>query len=253
MPIVHVNNIDIYYEIHGEGEPLVLLPGWGMEITSVSARIADFAPKYQVIAVDNRGTGRSSKPDTPWSIEDMADDTVGILDALGIQRAHILGLSMGSMIAQMIAAKYPDRVNGLVLHVGFTRIPFMVKTMMNLMQYLPGSKKKMEEGMALIFGQNNPPTPASFRRQGEAVAQFDGRKVIDKIRAPTLIVNGSKDLFVPLKITRELAEGIDGAKLVLVDGDHIFSRTRPELLQIPVLEFLAEVDKQMTGTPVKSG
>jgi len=224
-----------------------------MEITSVSARISDFAQKYQVIAVDNRGTGRSSKPDTPWSIEDMADDTVDILDALGIQRAHILGLSMGSLIAQMIAAKYPDRVNGLVLHAGFTRIPFMVKTMMNLMQYLPGSKKKIEEGMALIFGQNYPPTPASFRRQGEAVASFDGRKYLGRIKAPTLIVNGSKDLFVPLKITRELAAGITGAKLVLVDGDHSFSRTEPELLQIPVLEFLAEVDKQMTGTPVKSG
>jgi len=251
MPIVHVNNIDMYYEIHGDGEPLVFIPGWGTEITTIKEQIDGLARENRVIAIDNRGVGRSTKPDTPWSIEDMADDTVGILDALGIRRAHILGLSMGSMIAQMIAAKYPDRVNRLVLHVGFTRIPFMVKTMMNLMQYLPGSKKKMEEGMALIFGQNYPPTPESFRRQGEAVASFDSRKYLGRIKAPTLIVNGSKDQFVPLKITRELAEGIAGAKLVLVDGDHIFSRTRPELLQIPVLEFLAEVDARNSACGIK--
>jgi len=242
MPFVKTSEIILYYEIRGTGEPLVLIPGWGTEITTVSARIADFAEHYKVIAIDNRGTGRSGKPDIPWSIETMADDAVGILDNLGIQRAHVLGMSMGSMIAQMIAAKYPDRVNGLVLHVGFTRIPFMVKTMMNLMQYLPGSKKKMEEGMALILGQAYPPTPASFRRQGEAVAAFDGRKYLGRIKAPTIIINGTRDQFVPLKISRELAAGIAGSQLILVEGDHLFTRANPEKLTGPALAFLSSVD-----------
>lgn len=242
MPIVHVNNIDLYYEIHGEGTPLVYIPGWGTEITTVSVQIVDFARKFRVIAIDKRGTGRTDKPDEPYTIEQMADDTIGIMDAAGIRRAHILGISMGSMVAQEIAARYPDRVNGLVLHLGFTRIPFMVKMIMRVMQYLPGSKKKVEEGMAMIFGQNYPPTPESFRRQGEAVVQFDGRKVIGKIQAPTLIVNGSKDPFVPLKITRELAEGIPGAKLVLVDSDHSISWTNPEFLLTQVAGFLEAVD-----------
>jgi len=232
----------MYYEIRGEGAPLVYIPGWGTEITTVSEQIADFAKKFRVIAIDKRGTGRTDKPDEPYSIEQMADDTIGLLDALGIRRAHILGISMGSMVAQDIAAKYPYRVNGLVLHVGFTRIPFMIKALMNLMMYLPGSKKKVEEGMATILGQKYPPTPESFRRQGEAVAQFDGRKVIGKIRAPTMIVNASKDQFVPMKITRELAEGIPGAKLVIVDGDHSISWTNPKLLLTQVAGFLEDVD-----------
>jgi pimeloyl-ACP methyl ester carboxylesterase len=242
MPTVHVNNIDMYYEIQGEGTPLVYIPGWGIEITTVSKEIADFARKFRVIAIDKRGTGRTDKFDVPYTIEQMADETIGIMDAAGIRRAHIVGISMGSMVAQEIAAKYPDRVNGLVLHVGFTRIPFVIKTLMTLMRYLPGSKKKMEEGMATILNQKYPPTRESFRRQGDAVAQFDGRTVISKIRTPTLIVNASKDPFVPMKITRELAEGIPGAKLILVDGDHSISWTNPEFLLTQVAGFLEAAD-----------
>lgn len=209
----------------------------------------DFAKKFRVIAIDKRGTGRTDKPDVPYTIEQMADDTIGLMDALKIRRAHILGISMGSMVAQVIAAKYPDRVTGLVLHLGFTRIPQVVKIMMNLMLYVPGSKKKVEEGMATILRQKYPPTPASFRRQGEAVAQFDGRKVIGHIRAPTLIVNGSKDQFVPLKITRELTEGIRGATLVLLDADHTISRTQPELLLTHVAGFLEAIDVTDSDNP----
>lgn len=244
MPIVNVGDIEIYYEMYGDGEPLVYIPGWGKEITSESEGIAGFSSTYRVIAIDNRGTGRSSKPDTPYSIEQMADDTVGLLDSLGVSRTHIFGKSMGSMIAQMIAAKYPERVNGLVLHVAFTRIPFMVKTFMTLMRYLPGSRKRMEEGMAVLLGQRYPPTPESFRRQGEAVSRFDSRTVLGRIRAPTLIVNGIRDPFVPVKISRELAHGISGAELILVDGDHLFGTTQRETLIEPALDFLAAVDRE---------
>jgi len=242
MPIVNAGDIEIYYEIYGDGEPLVYIPGWGKEITSESEGIAGFSSTYRVIAIDNRGTGRSSKPDMPYSIEQMADDTIGLLDSLGVSRTHVFGKSMGSMIAQMIAAKYPERVNGLVLHVAFTRIPFVVRTFMTLMRYLPGSRKRMEEGMAVLLGQRYPPTPESFRRQGEAVSRFDGRTVLGRIRAPTLIVNGTRDPFVPVKISWELAHGISGAKLILVDGDHLFGATQRERLIEPALDFLAAVD-----------
>ncbi len=250
MPLVNVKDICIHYEVFGEGEPLVFIPGWGTEITTVARLTEIFSAHFQVIAIDNRGSGRSGKPDVPYSIEQMADDAVAVLDALGIQHAHVIGLSMGGMIAQMIAAKYPDRVDRVVLHVTFTRIPLLVRTMMNLMQYLPGSRKKMEEGMALILGQQYPPTPESFRRQGEAVAAFDARTIHCRIRAPTLIVNGTRDPFVPVKISRELAAGIAGARLVLVDGDHTMAKSRPELLVEPALAFLAKIDaKPVPGAP----
>ena len=240
MPLVNVSDTTIYYETFGNGKPLVIIPGWGTEITTILPLIEKFALDYRVIAVDNRGTGRSGKPDSPYSIEQMADDLVAVLDALEIPKAHILGLSMGGMIAQMAAAKYPGRVDRLILHVSFTRIPFLVKTLMNMMRYLPGAKKKMKEGMAVILGQKYPPTEESFRRQGEAVASFDARTILSQIRAPTLIVNASHDPFVPKKITRELTEGIPGARLVLLDGDHRVARNHPDDFMKPVLAFLEE-------------
>ena len=240
MPHVNVKDISIYYEVTGTGEPLLFITGWGTEITTMAPLIERFASQFQVIAVDNRGTGRSGKPDVPYSIVQMADDAIAVLNALGIPRTHVLGMSMGGMIAQMIAAKYPDRVDRLVLNVAFTRIPFLVKTIMNLMLWLPGSKKKMEEGMAIILGQKYPPTRESFRRQGEAVAAFDGRKILGRIQAPTLVINADKDQFVPCKISRELAGGIKGARLILLDGDHLVGRTQSELIVGLSVEFLKE-------------
>ena len=169
----------------------------------------------------------------------MADDVIGVLDLLNIRQTYILGISMGSMIAQAIAGRYPDRVHGLVLHLGFTRISPLLKIIMNLMVILPGSKKKMEEGMnRMILSQKFPPTPESFRRQGEAVNKFDGRKYLGKILAKTLILNATRDRFVPMKITRELVNGISDAELVLIEGDHLTFRTDTEKVLDPMLVFL---------------
>ncbi len=99
----------------------------------------------------------------------------------------------------------------------------------------------MMKSADFLFQQKYPPTPESFACQGVAPLKFDGRKLLGQIRAPTLIMNGTKDLVVSMKITRELARGIPGAELVLVDGDHLFIRD-PNLLTKPVLEFLGEVD-----------
>lgn len=240
MPYVTVTDTRIYYEVSGTGEPLLFITGWGTEITTMAPLIERFASHFQVIAVDTCGTGRSDKPDVPYSIEQMADDAVAVLDAHGTERAHVIGLSMGGMIAQMIAAKYPERVDRLVLNVTFTRIPFLVRTLMNLMLWLPGSKKKMEEGMAVILGQKYPPTPESFRRQGDAVAAFDARKILGRIQAPTLIINADKDPFVPQKISRELARGIPGARLILLEGDHLITRTHQDRVVSLAVDFFTE-------------
>ena len=106
MPKVKVNDINMYYEIHGKGEPLVLLQGMGVEMTSTYNTITEFAKNYNVIALDNRGSGRTDMPDIPYSIDMMAEDTVGLLDKIGVSSAHFLGISMGSRIALVMAAKY---------------------------------------------------------------------------------------------------------------------------------------------------
>lgn len=100
----------------------------------------------------------------------------------------------------------------------------------------------MMKGAEFLFQQQYPPTLESFARQGLAPLNFDGRKLLGQIKAPTLIVNGTKDQAVSMKITRELAKGIPGAKLVLVEGDHLFISQNINLLLKPALDFLAEVD-----------
>ncbi len=95
MPTIKVNDINMYYEIHGQGEPLLLIMGMGADLTMWGDSVYRFAKKYQVITFDNRGAGRTDKPDIPYSIEMMADDTVGLMDRLNIERAHFLGLLWG--------------------------------------------------------------------------------------------------------------------------------------------------------------
>ena len=118
MPTINVNDINIYYEVHGEGEPLILIGGLANDITDYTDHttiIPELSQHYTVIAFDNRGVGRTDKPDAPYSIEMMAEDTVGLLDTLGITKAHLLGISMGGRIALALTLRHPERVNALVL------------------------------------------------------------------------------------------------------------------------------------------
>lgn len=248
MPKVKANDINMYYEIHGEGKPLVLIQGLGAEITSItegkgkSDYLDKLTQKHKVIAFDSRGAGRTDKPDAPYSIEMMAEDTIGLLDLLGIERAHFFGSSMGSCIAIMLAANHPERVKALMLHVAFHRLPFFRNILWRIMLKTKSGRKKMMKSSDFLFQQQYPPTPESFTRQLVAPLRFDGRKLLSRIKAPTLIVNGTKDQVVSMKITQELAQGIPGAKLVLVEGNHLFTLQDPDLLVRPVLEFMAIVD-----------
>ena len=105
----------MYYEVHGEGEPLVLIASMGCDLDSWRLQSGDFSRKYRVITFDNRGCGQSDAPDVPYSIAMMADDTAGLMDALGIDQAHVLGKSMGGQIAQELANRHTDGVRRLTL------------------------------------------------------------------------------------------------------------------------------------------
>ncbi len=112
---VEVNDINIYYEIHGEGEPLLLIEGLGYSTWMWFKQIPAFSREYKVIIFDNRGVGNTDKPDSEYTIGMMADDTAGLLKALGEDSAHVLGVSMGGFIAEELALRYPDMVKSLVL------------------------------------------------------------------------------------------------------------------------------------------
>src|SRR3972149_11955279 len=115
MATTRVNDIEMYYEVHGSGEPLLLIMGLGANATAWEMQIPDFSRECQVGAFDNRGAGRTDKPKEPYSIPQMADDAAGLLDALGIGWSHVYGMSMGGMIAQEMALRHPVRVRALVL------------------------------------------------------------------------------------------------------------------------------------------
>src|SRR5438067_1155616 len=111
MATATVDSIELYYEEHGRGDPLLLIMGLAADSTAWMFQVPDFARRYRTIAFDNRGVGRSSRPPGPYTIHQMADDAAGLLDALDLQRAHVLGVSMGGMIAQELALRHPERVH----------------------------------------------------------------------------------------------------------------------------------------------
>jgi len=124
MPIVKVNDIEMYYEIHGQREPVVLISGLNSDHTLYRAILPQLAARYKVFVFDNRGVGRTDKPDIPYSIDMMADDTAELLNTLGITQAHIPGTSMGGRIAVALALRHPRQVKSLILVLfGFVLTP----------------------------------------------------------------------------------------------------------------------------------
>ena len=119
MPKARVKEIDIYYEVHGQGEPLILIMGLAGGHGAWFFQTRAFKKYYRVITLDNRGVGKTDKPSGPYTVKMMADDTVGLMDYLGVDKAHLLGVSLGSMIAQEIAISYPERVRKLILGCTF--------------------------------------------------------------------------------------------------------------------------------------
>ncbi len=114
MPLAGVNGINLYYETYGKGDSVVLIGGLGSQLQSWATQIELYSKRFRVIAFDNRGAGRSDKPEPGFTLEDMADDTISLLDFLGIEKASFVGKSMGGIIAQWIGIKYPERVEKLV-------------------------------------------------------------------------------------------------------------------------------------------
>ena len=116
MPKIKVNDINIYHEIHGDGFPFLLIRGLSSDVYRwPSSFVKEISHKFKVILFDNRGAGRTDKPDIEYSIKMMADDTVGLMKAMNIEKANILGYSMGGSIAQEVVLNYPERVNKLLL------------------------------------------------------------------------------------------------------------------------------------------
>lgn len=264
MPIIKVGDINIYYEVHGTGEPLVLINGLGADSSRWFRIMPVLSQRYQVVAFDNRGAGQSDKPDIPYTMEMMADDIAGLLNALGIGNAHIFGVSMGGMIAQHFALRHPKMVTSLIL--GCTRCggslsiheseeagrvldPELTRTM--------AAEQRTREMLPFLWSQefidNNPDVvkeyialcaaypvdPAGYTRQKQAADDHDTYERVPEIKAPTMVITGEADRLIPAENSRLLASRIPDAELVILNkaGHGFYSEARDETCGI-IMDFI---------------
>jgi pimeloyl-ACP methyl ester carboxylesterase len=241
MPRVRVADISIHCETYGQGEPLVLIMGLGGGSSLWWRQVDFFSPEYQVVVYDSRGVGRTDKPDTPYSMDVLVGDAAGLLERLGIASAHIYGVSMGGMVAQELALRYPELVSSLVLGAttcggGHAAMPSQetLQKLFGIMTLSPEEAVKVATSVTfsptfierhpdkindwLIKGAESPPSPMGFKRQAEAAAGFDTYDRLPQIRVPTLILAGTADQLIPSDNSRILASRIPDAKLVLFEG-----------------------------------
>jgi pimeloyl-ACP methyl ester carboxylesterase len=243
MPKVRVGDIHIYYEILGQGEPLVMIMGRTGNLDWWDPRMISELKKYfTLILFDNRGTGRSEKGEKPFSIKLFADDTVGLMDALGIAKANILGISLGGAIAIEIALSYPEKVKKLVLAsttcgsskgvVGpgaVAPIQVLDKLEANPREFLEEmlrrsiSEEWIRENPCLFQDMLRqvlivPISKDVWLAQSTAALQWDACNRLSQIRVPTLIVHGKKDQTLPVENAYILAQGIPNAKLVILEN-----------------------------------
>ena len=271
MPRAGTNGLSLEYEISGDpaAPPILLIMGLGMQLTSWPPALRDglAAQGFRVIAFDNRDAGLSTRirvrrrPNlvlqiarawarlpvrAPYTLEDMAEDSVGLLDALGIGRAHIVGASMGGMIAQVIAAAYPERVlslTSIMSSSGNRRVSQAHPAARRALLSRPGDPADPESVIRHLVGvwgvigsPAYPPDPAELRQRIEhsvrrayhpagvaqqllaILASGDRRRMLAKITAPTLVIHGAADPLVPVAAGRDTAQHIRGAQLRVIDG-----------------------------------
>jgi len=265
MPKVKVNDIQMFYEVHGEGFPLIMIMGLTGNTNWWDPRwIETLSEKFKIIAFDNRGAGRTDISDREYSIKLFADDTAGLMDALGISRANVLGLSMGGMIAQELVLNYPEKVKKLVLcatHCGGAK---SVQASEEVLGILTADKRGMSaEEVArmtipLLFTEDfikntpgveelvieqitkNPISNEAFMRQMSAIMNFDAYDRLSQIKTPTLILHGRQDILVPPENGSILEKAIPGSRLVSFENSaHGLMEETEEVLDT-ILEFLAE-------------
>jgi 3-oxoadipate enol-lactonase len=261
MPKQRVGDIDIYYEVHGDGPTtLVAIRGLGSNLTAWYEQTPEFARHFRTVVFDNRGAGRTDKPDTPYSIPQMAADTAGLMDALGIRRTALLGISMGGMIAQEFALHYPERLSCLILgctHFGGSAVlqtdPAILSAVVAGANATPEQQKLQ---LKAVFSDDTienrrdvvakheqvraqfPIPLASYMRQVQAIQNFDASSRLASIKMPTIVIAGRDDRLVPAENSRMIAARIPGAKLVELPGGHLFFVEHPAEFNRAVIDFV---------------
>jgi 3-oxoadipate enol-lactonase len=257
MPFVENQGAKIYWDEQGHGAPVLLIMGLGY--TSVMwHRTRPALARYRTVAFDNRGVGRSDVPPGPYSIATMASDAAAVLDAAGITRAHVFGVSMGGMIAQEFALQYPARTRSLILGCTSSGGPSSIRADSNVIDVLlmrgMTPEQAREAILPYIYDANTPrekieqdvslrqpwlPSPDGYMAQLQGILAWEGYSRIAQITAPTLVIHGKSDALVPPGNGELIAERIPGAKLVQLEhASHMFLTDQAQAAHKEILEFL---------------
>lgn len=265
MPTVNVNGLEMYYELEGSGPTVVLIGGlsqdhlgWAFQVPALAAA------GYQVLSFDNRDAGQTAQSSAPYTILQFVDDTVGLMQAAGIGAAHIVGLSMGGMIAQEIAIRHPERVTSLALvatgaamepenariirawkaarpHCDDLDFVMMLSSWLFTHRFFQ-QVEAVQGFLQLVSSNPFPQSAAGFQRQCDAVLAHDTRDRLSQIRVPTQVIVGAEDTLTPLRYSEALAVAIPGAKLTVVpDASHVLTIERADAFNRVLLEFLGSV------------
>jgi pimeloyl-ACP methyl ester carboxylesterase len=248
MPVARSDDVGIYYEDHGDGPVLLLPPG----IPAISSDRFPFADRlkerFRVVVYDNRGSGRSDAPPGPYSVPQLAGDAVAVLDMLAIERAHVLGVSLGGMIAQELALSFPERVDRLVLGSTQASTQDAVRPRREVSLAFTSETDDWAERMRVLapfaFAPGVDPQLLArfidkksgdvqpdhgYRGQIAAVRAHDALDRLGAIERPTLVIAGSQDQIIPAANSEILCERIPPARLELIDGaGHLFFIEEPE-------------------------
>jgi pimeloyl-ACP methyl ester carboxylesterase len=274
MPFAQSNDISIHYTVRGEsGAPLIMISGYGGDITGWPSEFVDrLAAKHRVILFDNRGVGYSDKPDIPYSMAMFAADTISVLDALGIERAHVMGASMGGIIAQHVALTYPERLLSLMLSC--TAAAAGVESPHVLMpdpvalahlqkppsgdraqdlregwpqsyteQFIAANKSSLERDLQVALNYPESPFYARQRQLSAIFETHDMYERLPEIRCPVLVQVGTDDRLLPPENSRIIASQIPQARLIEYEEcGHGFMREAVEQVVADMFSFMQEAE-----------
>jgi len=263
MPYTTVNDINIYYELNGSGsQTVVLVGGLGSQVQSWATQVPLYSKKFTVVTFDNRGAGNSEKPAFNFTIEDMADDTIALMDHLGVGKASFVGKSMGGMIAQWIGIKYPARVEKLVMgcssasrdEVGNTILRMgrdiatkvgMKAVWLNALflgysrEYIENNIESIQNAMQMI--PEDPDTLRGYISQSHACEMHDVKEMLSRINSRTLVMYGEYDFITSPRRSVELGQLIPGSVVrSFKDVGHGFWREKQEEVDSIVMDFLED-------------
>jgi pimeloyl-ACP methyl ester carboxylesterase len=252
----------IHYEVHGSGEPVLLIMGLGSNAYGWARTLPWLAEHYQAVAFDNRGVGRSDVPSGAYALAQMAEDAAAVLAASGHERAHVVGASLGGMIAQRLALLHPERLRSLVLLCttpgGAHAAPPADEVTRGLVEGGADPSTVYRRNAWFLYGadtrENHParieqdlverariPTqPTGYLGQLQAAMSHDVWDALPSITAPTLVVHGEADILIPTENGKRIASRIPGAELVLIPGaGHMLQADAGDAVRAAILAFLA--------------